>query len=290
MYIDKQIKNIFYANKRLKQGAYVNILYEKAQSFFDTCMLNTSVGGILSIPISENIEYIKNSYYGAIWINDILDFSQKIEYYSRYYTNYILSIHSDPSMILKKEDLMIIKKNLNIYSFLCFSENQNSWPMEKIKYIKYGIPEIYSDIEISKKRKDILVINLKKQKQTSILYQYLKENFSSTDMLLENISNISELQKKLSEYKICIDIDNYYNLIFANSCGCTGITALRSNDRHIIKINSSNEILNMIPNLLNAHIDYDEVSKNVITKYDWKKFDDEISYYKYSIINKGFTI
>lgn len=289
MYINKQISNTFYTIKRQQRNQPINILYSDSGCFFDAAIASDSKHCLIPISITEkNSEFINNSPYSAVWINDILNFSQKIPTYGDYCTSLILAIHSSPSSLLKREDLIILKKNIDQYRFLSFHEGHDHWPMKNIEYVPYGLPcpNPKSD---KNREKDILIINLKKQKQIDILYQYVKQKFPLTDMIHENNLDLDSVHKTMSKYKICIDIDNYYNLLLANSCGCLGITALESRDETIINIKSSNEILNIIPALL-VNMQHSNISEQIIKKYDWQIFCQNISNYTKKILDKGFAI
>jgi len=287
MYINKQINNIFYNHKRKISHSNTNILYEKTHSFFDAAIFSDSSHSLLPIIINDNNQYlIENIFYSGLWINDIIQFSQKIPAYANFYTDYILAIHSAPSSLFKREDLMILKKNINQYPFVCFGEFKNTWPMENITYIPYGVKNPGASYT---KSKDILVINQKKQKQTDILYQYLKQQYALTDILHSAPSDINEVHNILSQYKVCIDIDNYYNLLVANACGCIGITALQSNDADIISVNNSNKIFHIINNLIIEN-DYNKISNQTIEKYSWEMFCSNMRDYGNKVLNKEFII
>lgn len=289
MYINKQINNTFYTVKRQQQNQPINILYDDSGYFFDAAITSDSKHCLIPISITEkNSEFINSSPYSAVWINDIVNFSQKIPKYGDYCTSLILAIHSSPPSLLKREDLIILNKNIDQYKFVSFYEGHNRWPMKNIEYIPYGLP--CQNFRNEKNReKDILVINLKRQKQIDILYQYIKQKFPLTDMIHENILNLDSIHKTMSEYKICIDIDNYYNLLLANSCGCLGITALESSDETVINIKSSNEILDMIPKLL-VNVQHADISEQIIKKYNWQIFCQNINNYTKKILDKGFII
>jgi hypothetical protein len=288
MYINKQINNLFYTLNRIKKNQPTNILYNKSSSLFDTAIFSNTKHLLIPIILTTDNEFINNSFYSALWLNDIIDFSKKIPDYSNYYTNFILAIHSAPPSVFKREDLIIIKRNINQYKFLSFYEDTDDWSMDDIEKIRYGVPPCDSE-NFDKREKDILIINFKKQKQSDILYQYIKQTFPLTDIIHDFSLDIDAIHKQIAKYKICIDIDNYYNLLIANSCGCFGITSLKSHDENIISVQNSNEIFNTIPKLL-KNISHKNISDTTIQKYDWSTFCEKINNYSKQIFNQGFMI
>jgi hypothetical protein len=289
MHINKQINNIFYTLKRINRDSPTNILYNKSGSLFDATIFSSIEHSLIPVLVTENNKFIDNSFYSALWLNDIIDFSQKIQYYANYYTNFILAIHSGPPSIFKREDLIILKRNINQYNFLSFCEDKNVWPMDNIESIRYGVVPPSDIKNFNNREKDILILNFKKQKQSDILYQYIKQKFPLTDIIHDYNLDISIMHQKMAKYKICIDIDNYYNLLIANSCGCLGITSLESRDENIVSVQNSNKIFDILPKLL-KNTNHTDVYNMTINKYDWTAFCQKIADYSKQIFNKGFTI
>lgn len=288
--LNTQIRNIFYSDRRTKSGSGHNILYEPQETFFDLVLEYISPDVLTAISLSnKNTRFFQSLLYSGIWINDIIKFSQNIPYYADFFAPLILSIHSAPSSLFKKEDIDILKNRLNTYNFLCFDEKKSMWPMDNITYIKYGVPNI-TNLEINK-TKDILLINTRKQKQSYILYQYLKNEFPNIDMLDKALGDIEGLSKLLSQYKICIDIDNYYNLIMANACGSYGIGANVSYDRYIKNVSDYKDILKIVPQLLESNQNESEqIRVETIKKYDWNEFVNNLSIHIKNIIFKDFVV
>lgn len=290
--LNKQIKNIFYTHQRSLIGMGCNVLYKQAGTFFDSVINELSSDIIVPLQFEKQVDQhlIDSVFYSGLWINDIIEFSQTIPDYANFYTKYIMCIHNSPSPIFKREDLSILKNKLNSNTFLCFDQNNGSWPMDNVKYSKYGIPKT-PDID-SNKEKDILVINGKKQKQTYILYQYLKNDFPQADMLESCSINFEHASKIISKYKICIDLDNYFNLVLANACGSYGITSTVSFDDTIFTTKDYNEVVSLIPNLLSKiNIDNSKnIRNNTLEKYDWNSFENNIKTHLNTIMTKDFSI
>ena len=146
-------------------------------------------------------------------------------------------------------------------------------------------------IDIDNKKKNILIINTKRQKQSYIVYQYLKNTYPDTDMVESVSYDIEHICKLLSQYKVCIDIDNYYNVLLANACGAYGITAAQTFDKNIIKVLNYEEIIGIIPELLSANTkEANNIREDVIKKYDWDTFGVNIQNHIKNIITKDFIV
>jgi hypothetical protein len=209
--------------------------------------------------------------------------------YANLFSKYIMCIHAPPSQLFKKEDINIIKNKLNSQSFLSFYPDKSCWPMNKIKWLNYGIPNT-NNIKQDKK-KDILVINTKKQKQAYILYQYLKNDFPQTEMLESCSMVFEDITKILSQYKICIDLDSYFNAVLANACGAYGLTFLDTFDDAIYSTKNYGQIFEIIPSLLQKNTDtYANISDQALKKYDWNTFENNIKEHFNSVLLEDFPI
>lgn len=288
-FLNKQIRNMLYTYKRSKNRTGYNVLYKPYGTFFDLAMSNMDPNILTTIPIKDqDNDFIQKIFYSLLWINDPIDFSHNIPHYAEFFTKIIVAIHSPPSPLFKKEDLNIIKNRLSPYDIICFHKNFEQWPIDNILYIDYGIPYQNKQI-IKEKTNDILIINTKKNKQSYILYQYLKSEYPGTDMLEIMPENMQNLYKFLSKYKVCIELEDYYNLIIANSCGCYGMTPVKSYDENIITIQNYEDISRILPDLLSSN-DSNKISQSVLSKYDWNKFSQNIYEYMNGLIFKDLSI
>lgn len=283
--LNKQIKNILYTYKRSKNKSGYNMLYDMHKSFFDAAMFSLNPNILIALPINDDsVDFLQVFFYSLLWVNDPIEFSHNIPYYSEFFTKTIISIHSTPSKLFKKEDLNIIKNRLDTYDILCFDQNPSAWQLDDIVKINYGIPDPKEFLS-TPKTKDILIINTKQNKQSQLLYQYLKSTYPNTDML-ENIPNdIENIFNIISKYKVCIGLEDYYNLIVCNACGCYCLTSIESYDKNIITVQNYEDMLRLLPELLNKS-DYDKVSQSVLSKYDWNEFNTNIQKYINDIIVK----
>lgn len=287
MSINKQIKNTIYTLKRQNKNYSCNIAYFSSDSLFDIAIQQLDNSCMVPIDI-QTAKTTLGLFYSGLWINDILEFSQKIPHYGDFFTNYILTVHGPPNPMLKREDIAILSKSLSKYEIISFCSKYHEWKLSNIKYIPYGVPKLES-VSINKKERDILVINLKQQKQTAILYQYLKNNFSKTDMLTSIDHNILNIQDTLSKYSVCIDFDHYYNLVMGNSCGAYGITSLPSEDENIYTIKNSNEIFALVSQLIKSD-NANKISMQTIEKYNWSTFAQNICNHIRHIQHQDFIV
>jgi hypothetical protein len=229
--------------------------------------------------INENIldHYAIN--YGLCFINDPLMFSQNIEKYSRLYSNKIVFFHSAPPPTMKKEDLYILSQRLSGYKCIGLIRNSESWNQQNMEYMPYGIP-IDKSIDIHEKEFDILILDLKNNKHNKILFDVLKSKYRNMHIVQSLPSNFIDITKMMSKYKICIDIDIYYNLLVAASVGCIGLTAQKSEDEDVI---SSMEDMDSIVRSVDKYLSTYEVSKTdfyqsyVSQKYNFINFKNNIN-------------
>lgn len=286
MLINKQIKNILYSYDRFKTKNTHNIFYNRASSLFDLAINEFPNSMINIIDMAHNDNLMNKVCYSAIWINDILNYSQHIVQFAEFYTGQILCIHDPPTANFKKEDIAILKSNLNRYRFLSFCPIANLWLLDRVIYKPYGVLPLTHHIE---KSKDILILNFRHQKQVDMLYQYTKQAFPNTDICDQPIKDIESAQKLISKYRVCIDFDSYYNLIVANSCGTVGVGASYSVDENIYQVSGSQELFAALPNLLNTK-DYDTISQTTIKKYNWQKFCENVYDYFLEVFNEGLIV
>lgn len=276
MLINKQIKNTLYTLKRQSIGYMPNMLYSPHGSFFDAALqeLPNTAPAILTL---SDKPFIDSSYYNCLWLNDLIDFSQKIPYYANFHTNLIIAIHDIPAAFFKKEDLSILQNNVSKYNFISFTDKYEKWSLPNVKYVPYGV--VAPNNKVFEKTKDILIINTRGQKQINILHQYINSEFPQSDILHQIPRSIHDIQNIISQYKICIDFDYYYNLILANACGTYGITSIQSSDDNIYTADNSAQIITLIKMLLNNKTNYEQIKENITKKYNWDIFVDNICSY-----------
>lgn len=267
MSINYQISNIFH-NILAKQNYNKNILYTYTDTLFDksmenipnTIMINNQV--FLNVPLP----------YALCIINDPLDFAQNMHVYSNLFANKILFFHDGPPPSLKKEDLFLLKASLQKFPSFYFGLDPEAWMNSNISALKYGIKNI--DIDINKE-KDIVILSTKNNKQTTLIYDNLKSSYPKTDLLtIDNSQSYDDIIKNISQYKICIDLGSYYNVLCGVSVGCYGITSKKSyQDDYIYHISDYQQLTNIINEILSISTTNVNMMKQYITnKYCYDSF------------------
>lgn len=271
MSINYQIHNIFHT-MHCRKGFNLNILYTYSGNLFDkiiqnipnTTFINNQV--FLTAPIS----------YGLCIINNPLDFAQNLDAYSQLYANKILLFHDDPPVSLKKEDLFLLRSSLSKFSSIGFSSNAHLWSNENIKQIDYGIKP-YEEIIV--KEKDIILLANADNKQMKLLYDNLKQIYKNTDLLeIKQNTSYEDSMKIISQYKICIDLSSYYNILCGVSVGCYGITSRRTRtDKYVYQISDYQELVGIIKNILSQpHADIQNMKEYILDKYKYNNFIDTL--------------
>lgn len=255
-----------------RKGFNLNVLYTHSGNLFDkiiqnipnTTFINNQV--FLNAPIS----------YGLCIINNPLDFAQNLDAYNQLYANKILLFHDDPLMSLKKEDLFLLRSSLSKFSSIGFSSNAHLWSNENIKQIDYGIKP-YEEIIV--KEKDIILLVNADNKQTQLLYDNLKQIYKNTDLLeIKQNTSYEDSMKIISQYKICIDLSSYYNILCGVSVGCYGITSRRTRtDKYVYQISDYQDLVGIIKNILSEpHADIQNMKEYVLDKYKYNDFIDTL--------------
>lgn len=276
--LNNQIYNELSYIYRRDRSFSINTEYEFTDSIFDRVIssmewLNIIDNKFLSLSkIPSNISIISSP----------LEFSQKKIAFENTLKKHILFFHIKPYNFIKKEDILILDNALKKHKKICFSEEILSWNLSNNIFVNYGVPNIKVS---SNNQKSILVLNLTNNQQTVTVYNILKSKFKDTDILYANDFSLEELYEIVSSYKICIDFDSYYNLIFAGSCGSYGIGVGKTFDPNIITIRESNDILGIVPKILENYSEETakQIKNNTIEKYNFDKFNDTLNALIYNI-------
>lgn len=281
MSINYQIHNILHTVSH-KRGNPINIFYTYNNTLFD------KVIDQISDAVALNNQVFLNSplSYGLCIINDPLDMAQNINAYNNLYANKILFFHENPPSGLKKEDLFLLRHTLSKFSCYSFCNNYESWSNPKMRYMSYGIK--YQDNNINK-NKNIIMLSYNNNKQTKLIYDNLKNIYHDTYLLeIDYSKSYDNILQIISEYKICIDLASYYNVLCAASVGCYGITSKKSHsDEFIYQITDYQQMLAIIKDILHMpatninniqeyikhtypYEPFIENIKNIITDYSMK--------------------
>jgi len=273
MSINYQVHNILhsiYSNQRNN----LNIFYTYNFSLFDKIIIDIPGinflhnGVFLNCPLS----------YALCVINDPIDFAQNINAYNNLYANKIIFFHEEPNASLKKEDLFLLKNSLSRFELFSFNKNYASWCNPNIRSLTYGIKPYTKQIN---KDKDIILLYSNSHKQTKLIYDNLKQIYPNTKLLEINATqSYDDIIEIISEYKICIDLTSYYNILCAVSVGCYGITGQRGyKDEYINQIKDYQELIDIIKKILSQfESNTDSMQKYIADNYSYEFFIENIKH------------
>jgi hypothetical protein len=227
------IINNLYNNKTLlyykPQNLYFNFL-EQYSDFNIISIYNQPIVGIIN---DNPIEYSQN----------IAELSLKNHVYS------ILLFHANPPAALKKEDKHILYQKLKNHYKIFFSKDiYDSWSLPKDKFTtitNFGLP---TETKVNSDKKNIVIINLNNNQILEQLYQNLKSQFVSVDI----IKSTTDTTNIIKNYKIAICIENLYNSMFCAAQGCFVLSNIScdKNISSILRIDNLSEIPNKIFQIL----------------------------------------
>jgi hypothetical protein len=255
-----------------------NLLYDATNSVFDLLIQHID-SAIYSLdnPLALNLPL------DCFVSGDFRNFQQKSTSisYPMHLSNLVI-FHEKIPNAFKKEDKIIIQNHLKDSHKLYMHQSLlDNWDImdDKTYVVNYGLPKILLQ---NINRKSIIIINLNKNTELNLLYQYLKNYFGDIYMLTD-ISNMSleDLAKIISSYKICIETEMIINALFAAMCGNYVVSSLDLFDPNIIGsfgIKTFTTIHEDIMKILNAYND-DIALQNrthLETTYGWDNFKTKI--------------
>lgn len=267
MSINYQTHNILHTMYAQRQYN-LNVLYTSTDSLFDKIMEDVSNINLINNQVFLNFALS----YGLCIINDPLDFAQNLNTYSGLYANKILLLHNDPAVSLKKEDLFLLRSSLSKFPCFCFTPNYELWSNPNIVPLSYGVKEYLSPIS---KTKDIVLISHKEHRQTKLIFDNLKQTYPTAELLDIDYSRpYDDILQTISEYKICIDLVSYYNVLCGVSVGCYGITGKRQySDKYIDQISNYQELIAIINDKLSANVtNIEHMQQYIKQKYSQESF------------------
>lgn len=261
MSIKYQIHNILHNLIYRYNKSTLNVLYAKANSIYD--LVINDIPDHVFLPQSMIDSKIPVSY-GLCIVNDPLQFSQNINTYKILYANKILFFHKLLPKYLKKEDIYLISNELSSYPIYTFNPDIIHY-LPSAKSIKYGFVDNVKKTA-SERNIDVIITYTEEQKQAEMISGVLRNNnYKVETICINKINNSEEIISKLNNAKICIDTTDYYNALFAVSCGCCGITTNKSHDDVIHIINNFENCLITVEKLLNEYNDsYIDSNKNYL--------------------------
>jgi hypothetical protein len=204
---------------------HINILYSPTKNTFDLLI------NLLDVNLYQTNNTLQNYYYDLFWSNNFLEHTQQTKSLaSQEHLIDIVWFHNSPPVKFKKEDIALVKNQLHDTKKI-FSDTQilKSWGCEIDEnhiVIPYGIP-VFENLNDMSKTESILVMNPNNSQEINNLYQHIKNEFPTTQIIngLQHIDSMQTLYGIISKYKICIDIYNPLNVLISQYLGCKTITS-----------------------------------------------------------------
>lgn len=264
-----------------------NIYYEPTHSLYD-----------MLIMLSDDYYYhtdnsgspIELSHYIS-YINNPIDFSRNVKP-STSNVHKILFFHTEPSTRIKKEDIFLINQSIGHYPCYSYINNNIGWGIKNIIDIKYGVPINKKCEEISK-TKDIVILNSPiNSEENTRLFHSLKSQYSSIDLItIQQNHTFDYYLDLISNYKLLIDMSSFFNCLCAMSVGCCAITSSNyNNDKYIYSVDSYDNLLNQIKNILSHPSNVQDMIEHIDTNYNYGAFIESIYNINTKFLNKNINI
>jgi len=275
----KDKKNIVYYQQN---NLFDHSLFELENNYylFNSNQNNYEMPNVIDLP--EKMTSLYN--YNLSLTNNIIGHSTSS--IQNFHINSIIFTHSYRPNFIKKEDASILNKNLERELKVFFSENSKiSWGLnQRSEVIKYGIPKSFKVINRDRD-KDILILNFNKTIHNQQLLAALRSKGYSCDSLDTCFMTTSDINEKLNEYNICIDLadHNVINMLCAISAGCkvaTIKTEMLNNDYNDIPglylLESPSDILENISTIIKNDESIEKKSEIVSNIYSFDIFSNNI--------------
>ena len=167
-----------------------------------------------------------------------------------------------------------MSNSLSKYCNIFLLENTD-WLIPHKHYIPYGIPinDITNNTFIDKKTKDVCILNFNNNQTSNAIYNQLKSQNISIDIMKDLTFNMSDYISIISEYKIVIDVYSTFNRLVSMLCGCLVVSGINSFEKDFIistnsiadlvkQIHISLQSINIDKNIQNAQILFDKYKNN----------------------------
>jgi hypothetical protein len=237
---------------------------------------------------SYNITKTANHPFIGMLSDDPIGFSQKAnDLFLQYHVPGLLFFHSSAPPALKKEDKYILSRKLSNTTKVFFSEKiKYSWglPDNNSHTIQYGI-----DINKSNKNKNVILLNSTNNTTINNIYQHIKNKVNDVDILTKFI-DYDDCIKLISNYKIVVCLENFYDVLFCCASECRVITNISNNLSSSVVIDDYNSIIPTMTKLLNINNndDIDQTVNYIKSTYQFNTFLDSIKLILSNFQNRAF--
>lgn len=227
---------------------------------------------------SYNISKLAASPFIGIINDDPINFSQKAnDLYLQYHVPGLLFFHNQAPAALKKEDKYILSQKLSNTTKVFFDNTiRNSWGLSNTDShtISYGVTP-----KQSVKTKDVIVLNSTNNSTINTIYQHIKNKIDNSDILTSFI-DYDDCLSLISNYKVAVCLENFYDVLCCSSMGCKTITNIDFKDKlpSVTKINDYNTIVPSIIQLLNNddNTEINQTIEYIKTRYKLNTFLDSM--------------
>lgn len=239
-----------------------NIIYLKTGSMFDDIVCSSLNHNIFVYGSTDEIDF-NSIHYDFCIASEPISYSQYQSRIQALNIPSILLVHNHPTSNIKKEDKFLLARYLTDTQKIFFDINiADNWAIGYNNVINYGFPDIVTaDI---KKTESVVVLNPNKTKQTSILYQSIKNQYSSANMVsYQDFASLSELMTAISKYKVAISIDYIYDSIVCGLLGCHTITTQKNRYLDLEIVSNFSNINSIIGKMLDKPL---QIQHNIYDK------------------------
>ena len=204
-----------------------NIIYFKTGSMFDEVICSGLNHNVFVYGSVDDIDFNSITYDFCI-ASEPISYSQNQSNIQLLNIPSVLLVHNHPMSTIKKEDKFLLGRYLTDTQKVFFDINiADNWAIGYNNIVNYGFPGIVTtDI---KKTESVVVLNPNNLRQTSILYQSIKNQYPSANMVsYKDFASLSDLMTELSKYQVAISIDYIYDSIVCGLMGCHTITTQKN--------------------------------------------------------------
>lgn len=237
MYLTQPIGNVL---QKFNQQT-INIIYEPHYNMIDilfgVCGLNlyafdneiknhnipTNIS--LSVLKSEQIDLF---HFNLGISNNVLSYASNPKFISAHLNTLICIPNKKPPQ-LKKEDLLLIDRNLHRTKKLFFSQDHaDSWRFHNTEVIEYGVPLDHFYVDASAERKNkVLLFNFNKANTEAVrIIAHILQNREVEFDIIETLPyNTHLIRDTLNKYAVCVELNekSISNALVAIACGCNAV-------------------------------------------------------------------
>lgn len=267
----------------------INVLYEDTDSIFDIAIKQSKNLSIFFR--SNNMPYLS---YDLYWSNEPTHYISSVGDIQSQHIHDIIYFRNMSESNVKKEDKFLIQNRFG--SSFQIARNQHiqaDWHMNKHSTtLEYGIPNTNLDKNANRDG-SIIVLNTHGNKSLEQLYYTIKQNWPDTYMLTDiKNHNYSQICDIVQKYRICIETQDTYNVLFGMANGCRVVSTINHDNEDICTVSSFDNIIQTIKLELDNYNNYPsfENSQHILNKYSFDKFEQSLFHIIRNILSTSVVI